>query len=164
MWHIVAFISSLMVSDADAEALRQTAPNDLTLETAREHVGAARFAATIYRVEPEDLLAIAYHESRYTADAITHEPGNRVSCGVMTPRPKRQCSPWELEIVGGYLAGAAHLREWYDVRRNNRIYALNGYAGGASDSQVPGYKTWQVFAWRAAWIRRGLSAEHRIRS
>jgi hypothetical protein len=162
---------------SDGEALQRTSPTygakglPMSAELAREHVVHARIAAAIIGngIEADDLLSIAWHESRYDPAVSTSEgPGmwwandgagpraysrTRWSCGVMTPSPKPTCEPHELEISGGYLAGARHLAVWMRQCKGNRICALNGYAGGKNDRQVPGYKTWQVFAQRASWIR-----------
>lgn len=166
---LLAIMSALIITDADAEALRRTAPQYLTVETARLNLVAARAAAGIVGVDADDLLSVAHHESRYTETKVQDEGTGpwwrprdpvarwspvRVSCGIMTPAPKPACEPWELEMAGGYLAGARHLREWIDLCRGDRLCALNGYAGGADDPQVRGYKTWQVFAARASWIKR----------
>jgi hypothetical protein len=128
MWHIVALISSLLVSDADADALRQTAPNDLTLEAAREHLGAARVAGVLADVDPNLILSVAWHESRYAPTARTAEPGNKTSCGPMTPIPKKTCI--DPDLMTGYLEGADHLRTWINAARGNMRAALLGYAGG----------------------------------
>lgn len=148
----------------DAEALRQTDPTDLTLPLAAEHLTAARVAAREFKVDPNLLLAIAWHESRYTI-ARTAEPGGLVSCGVMTPEPMPTCSSSSIEA--GYRAGAKHLRAWLDACHNRTHCALIGYAGGykllgeCAKSPVivirVGHKidlcrTDEVFLGRARWI------------
>jgi hypothetical protein len=100
---------------AEALALRGTAPAYLTQDSAAQHLGAARIAGAWYGVDPMVLLSVAYHESRFVVDMRTRESGGRVSCGVMTPIPKVRCDMAELTLLGGYLAGAAHLRTWIDV-------------------------------------------------
>ena len=182
MFYMIDTIIAILIACAsplsDGEALRRTSPTygakglPMSAEMAREHVVHARIAAAIVGngIDADDLMAIAHHESRYDPAVSTNEgpgrwwandgagPGTysrtRWSCGVMTPSPKPACDPYELEISGGYLAGARHLAVWMRQCNGNRICALNGYAGGADDRQVPGYKTWQVFTSRAAWIRK----------
>lgn len=177
MWHIVALISSLLVSDFDADALRQTAPVDLTLETARDHLGAARVAGALADVDPDLILAIAWHESRYAPTARTAEPGNKTSCGPMTPIPKKTCV--DPDLMTGYLEGADHLRTWIDAARGNVRVALLGYAGGfkmihacaagpvtieRGGHDVDLCNVVDVFLSRARTIHRRLSAERRVRS
>lgn len=100
---------------AEARGLQETAPAYLTQTSAAQHLGAARLAGRRYNVDPAVLLSVAYHESRFVVDLRTRESGGRVSCGVMTPTPKARCDRSELTLLGGYLAGAAHLRTWIDV-------------------------------------------------
>lgn len=124
----LALLLSFFVSTADADALRQTAPRDLTVETARIHLGAARVAAAAEGVDVDLLLSIAWHESHYDATTRTAEPGQKTSCGVMTPIPKASCmTP---SVIDGYLEGATHLRTWLTAARGNVHIALLGYAGG----------------------------------
>jgi hypothetical protein len=120
-------------SAVDVEAFRQSAPVYLTEETAADHLAAARLAGHRYRVDPDLLLSIAYHESRYTVDTMTPEVGGKVSCGVMTPVPIRDrdaCPTAESSVLGGYLDGAAHLRDWVQVCGGRIRCALLGYAAG----------------------------------
>lgn len=117
-------------SDADAEALHRFAPNDVTIEAARSHVWAARVAAAAYGVDADMVLAISWHESRFTDGVVAAEPGHRVSCGAMTPYPTKTCEPKTL--LEQYLDGAAH---WaVDWRHAGDVHsekeALLGYAGG----------------------------------
>lgn len=114
-------------SRQEVAALRGTAPDLMTTEQASEHLLAARAAGLVHGFPPELLLSIAHHESRYQPGEVTREPGGLVSCGVMTPVPKHRCHPWELTIVGGYDAGAAHLALWRTYF--SRSY-LTAYAGG----------------------------------
>jgi hypothetical protein len=164
----------------DAEALRRTTSTygakalPLTIELAQDHVVHACVAGELYNVDDTKLLAIAHHESRNDPSVATNEGRGywwadygagklgyanvRWSCGVATPWPHPwPCEPWELEIGGGYLAAARHLRVWMNDCRDNEACALAGYSGHADDHQTPGYKTWQVFLWRAAWIKRERS-------
>ena len=127
---IEAVIALFLSQPADADALRATVPDYLTASQAAEHYAAARAAGARYHVEPEVLLAVAWHESRYEPWAVSREPGGRVSCGVMTPEPKRRCTAYELSMVGGYERGAAHLRVWLDRFGDDYRLALWAYAGG----------------------------------
>jgi hypothetical protein len=116
---LVSLWLAMQSTPAEADALRGTAPGYLTPWSASLHLGAARVAADRYGVDADTLLAIAHHESRFSPGTRTMEPpdsaGARVSCGVMTPVPKRSCADLDLTVLGGYLAGAAHLRTWMDA-------------------------------------------------
>lgn len=131
MSYLIALVLALDPAPADVEAFRATDAHDLTLESASTHLAAARYAGMTFGVRPELLLAIAWHESRYTIGVVTREPGHRVSCGAMTPTPQRRCSKWELSALGGYLAGARHLRAWLDHCGGSEWCALTSYAGGS---------------------------------
>jgi hypothetical protein len=122
-------------SPVDVEAFRQSAPVYLTEETAADHLVAARLAGRRFQLDPDLLLAIAYHESRYTVDEVTPEVGGKVSCGVMTPVPtkdKDSCPTAESNILGGYLDGSAHLAGWIRACGGRIRCALLGYAAGYS--------------------------------
>jgi hypothetical protein len=117
-------------SDTDAEALHRFAPNEVTIEEAREHVWAARVAAEVYGVDADMVLSLGYHESRFSDGVIAREPGGRVSCGVMTPIPTRACT--KKSLLAQYLEGTRHWAiDWRDAKgvRSDRE-ALLGYAGG----------------------------------
>ena len=117
-------------SDADAEALQRFAPSYVTVDTARAHVWTARVAAAAYGVDADMVLAISYHESRFTHNVVSKEAGGRVSCGVMTPYPTKKCV--SKPLIAQYLDGTRHWAiDWQragDVRSNRE--ALLGYAGG----------------------------------
>lgn len=117
-------------SDADAAALHRFAPSYVAVDAAREHVWAARVAAAAYDVDADMVLAISYHESRFTDNVVSTEPGGRVSCGAMTPYPTKTCVAKPL--LAQYLDGARHWAiDWRragDVRSDRE--ALLGYAGG----------------------------------
>lgn len=117
-------------SDADAEGLHRFAPNDVTVDQARNHVWAARVAAAAYSVDADMVLAISWHESRFTDNVIAKEGGGRVSCGAMTPYPTIACEPKTL--LDQYLDGTRHWAiDWRhagDVRNDHE--ALLGYARG----------------------------------
>lgn len=123
---IIAWLLSVP-SASDVEALRRYAPQDLTLETAQDHLFNARIAARIYRVDADLVLAIAYHESHFTI-TVTQEHDGLTSCGVMTPEPLVDCK--SSTLLDGYMAGAAHLKMWITSARGNMRTALLGYAGG----------------------------------
>lgn len=145
-----------------AGALR-TAPSYLTADTAPEHARAAVIAANVYDVDPALLLSIAWHESRYQLATVTPEAGGKVSCGPMTPVPtsnSAECIGATSSLVGGYLAGAAHLRAWLHATRGSLSSALTGYAGGGylirlcrEDDSYRACGTAAVFLERAARIR-----------
>ena len=121
---------TLRATPAEAEALHSLVPTELTVAQAAEHIYYARQAALVAGVDYVKLLAIADHESHYTPGAVTREPGHRVSCGAMTPVPKRHCSHAELTLEGGYMAGAAHYKMWLDACGGSARCADIAYAGG----------------------------------
>jgi len=172
---LVALWLTLQSTPAEIRAFQATAPAYLTLPSAAQHLGAARVAAIRYSVDPAMLLSVAYHESRFVVDLRTREVGGRVSCGVMTPIPRPRCTAAELTVLGGYLAGAAHLRTWIDVCHARdrwrhdaddeaiRRCALWAYAGGrgfrafcAAHEGHPGCDAVAKFEDRARAIRRAL--------
>lgn len=131
---IAVLLSTLLglltdVSDHDADALRSTAPDYLTVETARQHLGAARVAGLVTGTDPSLLLSVAWHESRYDHRAKTVEPGGKMSCGVMTPVPMTPSQCKQTSLVASYVLGAQHLAGWFTATRDTRT-ALIGYAGG----------------------------------
>lgn len=130
----LVLIWQIVVGDpVDALALQETAPTYLTVHTAWDHMIAARAAGQLYQVDPNLLLSIAHHESRYQHTEVTAEPGGKVSCGVMTPEPthdKGLCRSATASVIAGYLSGARHLRGWLSACRGNVRCALLGYAGG----------------------------------
>ena len=163
MKHLIYLWLLALITPSDANALRSTAPEYLTTATAAVHLGAARAEGDRYHVRPSDLLAIAWHESRYAPRTVTPEPGARVSCGVMTPTPQARCNAVELTVVGGYAAGASHLRVWLDVCRGDRACALGGYAGGyglgqacARDVRLEACAVVRQFLWRSDAISRAI--------
>ena len=156
-------------SAREVAAFRTTAPTYLTLETAAMHLLAARAAGVRHRVRPELLLSIAHHESRYIPTTRTPEPGNRESCGVMTPVPKRRCSAHELTVLVGYDIGAEHLRTWLNHCKGSEVCALLSYAGGSGLVRACAHGSFQTshgtnacdlayeFLRRAAVIRREVT-------
>ena len=129
---LIRIVIALFVppSEADAEALQRFAPKYVTVDVAREHIWAARIAATAYNVDADMVIAIAYHESRLTSNVVAKEAGRRVSCGAMTPFPTATCEAKPL--LAQYLDGTKHWAvDWKragDVRNNRE--ALLGFAGG----------------------------------
>ena len=163
---LLAILAALAAPDHDALALHRFAPRYLTALQASAHLQAARAAALVVGdVDADDLLAIAWHETRYTPGYVQREPGGchkgvcrsvRYSCGVMTPEPLYASCPRGTELVDEYIAGARHLLEWREIcggaLEGARLCALRGYSGGMLDNQLgnSGLATWQVFA-RDAW-------------
>lgn len=126
--HTLAILLSLIVTTAEAEGLRATAPRDLTIEEATEHLTAARAVAQAFNIDETILLAIAYRESRYTLGLPGRPINGRMACGVMQVIVKLgRCAPQSHEDE--YTAGALELTQWMkaqpDIER-----ALLGYAGG----------------------------------
>ncbi len=170
---LIATFLSLVIPDAEADALRLTAPIPgnpglyyLTVDSAREHIAAASAAALATGTDVDLLLSIAWHESRYKAEAMGLERGRMVSCGVMQPHPKPRCEEEDLVVFHGYLRGAQHLRrDWLDKTPSLHV-ALIGYAGGWAAIErcksgpvwirpgVDGCRTPEVFLHRARRIRQ----------
>lgn len=134
---ILSLWLALQSTPAEAEALRATAPAYLSRWSAAQHLGAARLAATRFDVDVATILAIAYHESRFVIATRTREPGGRVSCGVMTPVPQRRCSVDELTVLGGYRAGAIHLRAWIDA-----CHAADRWQHDVDDEEIRSCALW----------------------
>jgi soluble lytic murein transglycosylase-like protein len=126
---LFTLLALLSPAPEDTEALRSTAPTYLTIETAREHLVAARVAADVYGVDADLLLSIAWFESRYTADVVGPVVKGKRACGVMQSIMKDGC-PKNPTLSDGYLEGAKHLRDWLDASRNDLRTAILGYAGG----------------------------------
>lgn len=154
---IIAIVVALF---SPAEGLRRTAPLYLTEASASEHMLAAHIAGAVYDLEPELLLSVAWHESRYTI-TFTPEAGGLTSCGTMTPEPLAKCT--STSILDGYVAGARHLRTWLTACRGGMRCALIGYGGGfrlletcRTDKQHRGCALPEVFLHRARWIRSNL--------
>lgn len=162
MLETIAFLVGLFASPEDVEQLRSTAPSYLTSTTAREHLGAARLAAVVTGTRTSLLLSIAWHESRFYVEAVTKEPENKISCGVMTPIPQQHCQ--RETLAKSYLTGAWHLRDWIDAAGS--AWAV-GYAGGwkliklcRAGSASRGCWIHQVFLQRARWIESPSRKQH----
>lgn len=131
LWILRIAIAALTpVSDADAIALHRFSPEEITIEHARDHIWAARVAAVAYTVDENMILAIAFHESNMREDAVSHEPGGRVSCGSMTPTPVNHCT--KKPLLAQILEGTRHWAvEWQEARGvRSEHEALLGVAGG----------------------------------
>ena len=125
---IIAVLTWLLTPSSDVEALRKTAPNYLTTETARNHLVAARLAAATYNLDPDMLLSTAYYESRYTPNVVGPLVRGKRACGVMQSIMETQCVSETL--LEGYSTGAKHYRAWYQACRNDERCAILGYGGG----------------------------------
>lgn len=173
---ILRFLLTYLLHDP-AVALARTAPEPLSVEDAAAHFAASRVAALVHEVDPDMLLAIAARESHYNPKTRTKAFG-KVACGVMTPILLTYCKP--SGVLGGYLNGAAHLREWIDakgLRKSTKAHpwvreseTLRGFAGGYHLIRgcrigpmwltLPNGKLWDacqsdVIVWsRQAWIRQ----------
>ncbi|HSX22152.1 MAG TPA: lytic transglycosylase domain-containing protein [Gaiellaceae bacterium] len=124
-----AFVTSL-ADTRSAEALLSTAKDThLTAETAAQHVAAARFAAVLTGTDPDLLLAIAHHESRYEPNVVGPPVRGKHACGVMQQVPVTGPCP-TVELPLDYLEGARHLAEWIRAQKGDVTRALVGYAGG----------------------------------
>jgi len=161
---ILMLVASVLTAPGRADALRETAPRDLTRDTAAAHLAAASIAGFLTDTDPALLLAIAHHESRYVFRAVARERGKKVSCGVMTPVPthdREACADATSSMLAGYLAGARHLKTWSDACHGDRRCTLIGYAGGyaliracARGENLRGCRVPGVFEARAAAIER----------
>jgi hypothetical protein len=124
---------TLVVSILDvpaAKALVATAKDTrLTVETAARHVASARFAAVLTGTDPDLLLAIAYHESRYDPTVIGPLVRGKRACGVLQQVPIPGACPAP-SLLRDYVNGARHLAKWIYVQQDNIERALIGYAGG----------------------------------
>lgn len=133
MEQVIAAVFTLITSLADvpaAKALMSTAKDThLTIETAAQHVAAARFAGILTDTDPDLLLAIAHHESRYEPDVIGPRMRGKHACGVMQQIPITGPCPTP-SLPADYLAGAQHLAEWIRAQHGDVERALVGYAGG----------------------------------
>ena len=133
MEQILAALFAFFTSLADvpaAEALMSTAKDTrLTVGTATLHVAAARFAGVLTSIDPDLLLAIAHHESRFEPTVVGPLVRGKRACGVMQQIPIRGRCPAP-SILRDYVEGAKHLAGWLRAQRGNMDRALVGYAGG----------------------------------
>lgn len=130
---ILYCLAQLTTTDTDVQGLQASAPQDLTISTARTNMISARVAGSMYAIDPDLLLSIAWHESRFQINVRTRLPTTSLqSCGVMTPTPvaSAQCAVQSSSTLAGYLAGASHLRTWLNASHNNVELALGGVSGG----------------------------------
>ena len=133
MHEVIAALFTLLTALVDrpaAKALVDTAKDTrLTVETATQHVAAARFAAALTGTDPDLLLAIAHHESRYEPTVIGPLVRGKRACGVLQHVPIANQCPAP-SILRDYVDGARHLATWIRVQRGDLKRALVGYAGG----------------------------------
>lgn len=164
MEQVIAAVFTLLTSIADrsaAESLVATAKDTrLTVETAAQHVAAARFAAVLTDTDPDLILAISHHESRFEPTVVGPLLHNgKRACGVMQHVPVAGPCP-KRPLVADYLAGARHLAWWIRAERGNIERALAGYAGG-----YPAIKRYEEGAARVrAVVRLNLARARRIKS
>jgi soluble lytic murein transglycosylase-like protein len=153
MDQLLAAVFALFTSFTDVssgKALMQTAKdNRLTIDTAVQHIAAAEFAGALYGVDPNLVLAIAYHESRFTqgVEGPLLSNGKR-ACGVMQHVPVMGPCP-KRSLIEDYAAGTAHLAIWIRAEHGDIERALAGYAGG-----YPGVARFEEGAPRAVAIVR----------
>ena len=133
MEQLIAAVFTLFASMVDApaaEALMTTAKDTkLTVGAAAQHVAAARFAGTLTDIDPDLLLAIAHHESRYEPTVVGPLVRGKRACGVLQHVPITKKCP-EPSILRDYVNGAQHLAGWIRAQRGDLKRALIGYAGG----------------------------------
>ena len=132
MEQLIAAVFTLFTSLVDipaAKALMATAKDTkLTVPIATQHVAAARFAGILTDIDPDLLLAIAHHESRYEPKVVGPLVRGKRACGVLQHVPITARCP-EPSILRDYVNGAKHLAEWIHAQRDLKR-ALIGYAGG----------------------------------
>ena len=133
MHEVIVALFTLFTSLVDrpaAEGLMSTAKDTrLTVEVAAQHVAAARFAAVLTNTDPDLILAIAWHESRYQPAVVGPLVRGKRACGVMQHVPTIKKCP-KPSILRDYVNGARHLAEWIRAQRGDLKRALIGYAGG----------------------------------
>jgi hypothetical protein len=115
----------LLANSPEPANIRALPGAHLTPEQAVEHAENACEASRATGEDLDILLAVAWHETRFTFDYVQREPGRRVSCGVLTPEPLPQCA--RRTHVDQYFDGARHLAFW---RMHLGDAYLYGYAGG----------------------------------
>lgn len=127
MEQLIVALFTLLTSIADvpaAEALVATARDThLTIDTAVQHVAAARFAAILTDTDPDLLLAIAHHETRYEPHVIVPLVRGKHACGVMQHVPITGECPAP-SIFRDYVDGATHLAEWMRAQHGDIARAL----------------------------------------
>lgn len=119
-------------SPQEIEGFRQSAPEYLTYDTAKQHLEDASLASWFFNIDKNLILYTAGHESNYTS-TITKEIGGKVSCGVMTPVPTldmNECAVARSSYINGYMKGTAHMKGWFDACHGDSTCAIRGYAGG----------------------------------
>jgi len=129
MLEILLRLIVMLQDPRDVEALQRTAPSDLSEETASINLAAARVAGVLYDIQPEIILAIAWHESRYDPTVVGPLVRGKHACGVLQHVPTAKKCP-EPSILRDYVDGAKHLATWIRAQRGDLERALIGYAGG----------------------------------
>ena len=133
MEQLITAVFTLFTSLVDvpaAEVLMVTAKDTkLTVPIAAQHVAAARFAGTLTDLDPDLLLAIAHHESRYEPTVVGPLMRGKRACGVLQHVPITAKCP-KPSILRDYVNGAKHLAGWIKAQRGDLKRALIGYAGG----------------------------------
>jgi hypothetical protein len=125
---LVAFFS-LFVSTSEAEVLMRLPDTQLTIDTAKQHIAAAQIAGAAAGIDPDLILVISYHESRFELDVVGPTLGNnKRACGVMQHVPIARCP--EPSMLRDYVDGAQHLATWIKAQRGDVSRGLIGYAGG----------------------------------
>jgi hypothetical protein len=129
LFEVLLRLVVLVQDPRDVEALKRTAPSYLTNETASANLAAAQIAGAHSGIQPEILLAIAWHESRYQLGVIGPLVRGKRACGLMQQIPIKGPCP-EPSILRDYVNGAQHLAGWIHAQRGDLKRALIGYAGG----------------------------------
>jgi hypothetical protein len=145
MIDILAALLAILATDLDVERLRASAPQYLTSDQARAHLGAARAGGLLADEDPYLLLATALRESNYRANVVYREASGALSCGVVQAPGLTwaDCRHQMTSLAYGYLSGAQHLANWRaNARcRGSTACALGGYAGGYPYLDACGHST-----------------------
>ena len=129
---VISALFRLLFGADPVENLRAAVPDDLTYAQAAIHLKSALNAERVTGEPAAQLLAISWHETRFTSnyvqpespDPVTGEARN--SCGVLTPEPLvGPCRSASLDAQ--YIDGARHLAMW---RGKYGDRALDAFAGG----------------------------------
>lgn len=163
MLNLLAHFLLLFVDPTDVAALQRTMGWEaVSANATAETLVAARIAGQAYRLDPNLLLSIGFHEVR-TESATSKSKSCVEIIGVGTTT----CQP--TTTLDNYLACAAHVRGWIDAMHGNERWGLVGVVGGYALLEkcthgpvwiregVDTCKTPEVFWWRARLIKRELS-------
>lgn len=101
----------------------------LGLTVPAAHRDAAQLAAVVHAQDPDLLLALAYVESRWTADVVSKSGRH---CGALQSRArdKRHCQELRSSVRESYRAGAMMLAAWLIASKGSQHQALASYACG----------------------------------